>query len=93
MVMINNQSEAQRIAIEYIASFDEAAMKGWSYRFAEMSRNGPRKDFWGAVFDVYSPEGTLVDGPLIVLVRESDGVAVTLDEAFEQGLIPLDEPT
>lgn len=92
MVMVSNQNEAQRIAIEYIASFDEAEMKGWNYRFAEMSREGLKNGFWGAVFDVYSPEGTVVDGPLVVLVRENDGLAVTLDEAFEQGLISLDEP-
>ncbi|MEL8054797.1 MAG: hypothetical protein AAGK66_01465 [Pseudomonadota bacterium] len=81
---IQSATQAQEIAERYIQ--DGATQTDWRFEFVEVSKR-PDKVFWAVIFDVYSPENTLVDGPVVILVRKRDGLAISLQDAFEQNLI------
>jgi hypothetical protein len=42
-------------------------------------------DDWGVVFDRFTAEGNVLDGPIVVLVDKRTGRARTLDEAIAEG--------
>lgn len=80
--------EAEEKARVFIDAIPRRDMKGWRYKFVGVVNKDPTRDWWGVVFDTFSPEGDFVDGPVIVAVRRSDGLTLFVDEAFEKGLLP-----
>ena len=82
--MAVDKKQAEKLAKDYMLAGD---LKGWKYEFVEVN-NRRGKGWWAAIFDIYSPEGDLFGGPVVVKIRESDGLVLTLDEAIEQGLLP-----
>lgn len=67
---------AKLVAISFVSSLD---LKGHCYEFAELRRHPRRSSDWAVVFDVTSPAGQPLDGPVIVLVDDITGVARLLD--------------
>ena len=65
-----SKEQAERLALAYVESLD---MKGWRYEFVGITspRNWP--DEWSAVFDVYTPNGNLMDGPVVFMVERRTG--------------------
>lgn len=49
-----------------------------------IDRASPEKGLWSVSFQVLSPRGTKVDGPLLVIVSETTGEALFFDEWFHQ---------
>lgn len=58
-----SRAEAEAQALAYWSDQD---LKGWRYELGDL-RRGPDR-VWVAVFDTYSPSGSLVDGPVILLI-------------------------
>lgn len=65
-----SREEAKEIALAHIAELD---LKGYRYEFAGISSSKNWPDEWGAVFDVYSPSGSLVDGPVVLVIEKNSG--------------------
>ena len=59
--------EAKSIAESFLVTQD---MKGFSVRHAETKKSIPWPNDWAVVFNVYHPQGHLMDAPIIVLVDE-----------------------
>lgn len=59
------EEDARAIAATFVASLDT---RGYRYELAE-ARRGDRLE-WCVSFDVFSPVGHLIDGPMVVLVDE-----------------------
>lgn len=53
-----------------LAHVDALDLKGWRYELAELRRSELDRG-WVAVFDTFSPAGSLVDGPVAFSVNES----------------------
>ena len=67
-----NMEEAKIIAESFIATQD---MKGHTLKFAE-ARDLPKwPDELSVIFDVFSPAGNLIDGPIVVVVDKRSGDA------------------
>ncbi len=62
---------AHEKAEQFLAGQD---LKRHIYRFSHVKSTQRRPDDWGVVFDVYSPENTLVDGPVVVIVNKVTGI-------------------
>ncbi|HYE44614.1 MAG TPA: hypothetical protein VEA44_02450 [Caulobacter sp.] len=62
-----SRADAEAQALAYWTDKD---LKGWRYDLADLWHGHDR--VWTAVFDTYSPSGSLVDGPVILLV-DADG--------------------
>lgn len=62
-----NIEDARMIAESFIALQE---MRGHKVTFVE-ARNLPKwPNEWSVIFDLYSPEGNLIDGPIIVIVNK-----------------------
>ena len=48
-------------------------LRGYTYRFASVKFDDRWPDEWGVVFDVYSPQNALIDGPIVILVDKNSG--------------------
>lgn len=57
--------DARKAAENLIASED---MKNYTVKYAEIIDSEKWPNEWSVIFDVYSPAGNLIDGPLIVIV-------------------------
>jgi len=66
------ESEVQRAAELLIASHD---MRGFKLVFAEARRRPSNSREWAAVFDIFTADGALVDGPMIIVVDDATGIA------------------
>lgn len=66
------EDEARDSAERLIATLD---MKGHSARFAEAKNQSRFSGEWSVIFDIHSPRGNLIDGPIVVIVSEADGSA------------------
>lgn len=68
--MLISSDEARQLALNYVNSLD---LKGFEYRLVSISyeKNWPNE--WGVIFDVYTPEGSLMDGPLVLVVECDSG--------------------
>jgi hypothetical protein len=67
--------EAKSLAIAHVKLLD---LRGWRYECAGISENST-PTHWAAVFDVFSPEGNLVDGPVIFLIEKKNGTVTALE--------------
>lgn len=65
-----SKDEAKTLALTYIDSLD---LKGYRYEFAGISSNENWPNEWGVVFDVYTPNGNLIDGPVVFVVEKDSG--------------------
>ena len=61
---------ARENAERFIARHD---LKRHVYRFLNVKSTQRRSDEWGVVFEVYSPEDALIDGPVVVIVNKLTG--------------------
>lgn len=67
-----DQNRAQRIAGEFIA---QQGAQGFSYSFANINMHERFPEQWNVIFDVFSAVGTLIDGPVVVVVDARNGEA------------------
>lgn len=74
MSTIQVQQSAERL----LATLD---MKGHRAQFVEVVARERFPNEWGVIFDLYSPAGNLVDGPLVVLVDKKTGEARIFESA------------
>lgn len=65
-----SKDEAKTLALAYVNSLD---LKGYRYEFIGISSNEKYPNEWGAVFDVYTPGGNLMDGPVVFVVEKDSG--------------------
>lgn len=70
LVMSVSRSDAKKLAVEYVESMD---LKGYRYEFVGISYSDNWPDQWSAVFDVYTPKGNLMDGPVVFVVEKATG--------------------
>lgn len=68
--MTVSREQARELAVSYVESLD---LRGYRYEFVGLSSNEAWPDEWAAVFDVYSPSGSLVDGPIVFVVEKDSG--------------------
>ena len=68
--------EAQMVAEALISTLD---MRGHTLTFVEAKPRARYPGEWSAIFDVFSPEGTLIDGPVVVIVDEGTREARVMD--------------
>lgn len=69
-----NDEEAQALAETFLSQQD---LKGFKYEFVTVKENELQPDYFGVVFNVFSPENTIIDGPAIFLVnKETKDVSV-----------------
>lgn len=47
--------------------------RGHTYRISGVRNNEKRPGVYGVIFDVYTPENNLLDGPLVMLVDKRTG--------------------
>ncbi|MBR7784081.1 hypothetical protein [Undibacterium luofuense] len=73
--MAISREQAKELAMAYVASLD---LRGYQYEFVGISIDEKWPNEWGAVFDVYTPSGNLMDGPVIFVVEKNSGQVVTL---------------
>jgi hypothetical protein len=69
--MTISKDRAQALAIEHVRQLD---LRGYRYEFAGISFDENWPDEWGAIFDVYTPGGHLMDGPVIFVVEKKTGI-------------------
>lgn len=63
-----SDAEAKRLVEDFLAKQD---LKGYRYEFVRVNFNNKYPDEYGAVFNVYSPEGSLIDGPAVFIVNKN----------------------
>lgn len=68
--MTVSRKRAKELEVSYVESLD---LRGYRYEFVGTSFNEAWPDEWAAVFDVYSPGGNLVDGPVVFVVEKDSG--------------------
>jgi hypothetical protein len=69
-VVAVSREQAKDLAIAYVATLD---LKGYRYEYVGTSFDANWPDEWGVVFDIYSPGGNLVDGPVVFAVEKETG--------------------
>lgn len=67
-----DQVAARETAEQFI---DRQNLRGHTYKFASVKFDERWPSEWGVVFDVYSPQNTLIDGPIVILVDRNSGAA------------------
>lgn len=70
-----DQTEARRLAENFLSQQD---LRGFSYIFSGVTYDERWPDEWGIVFDVYSPEMSLIDGPVVLVVSKATGEVRTM---------------
>lgn len=68
--MAISREQAKDLAIAYVHALD---LRGYRYEFVGISFDEQWSDEWGAVFDVYTPSGNLMDGPVVFVVEKETG--------------------
>jgi hypothetical protein len=68
--MTISKEEAKNVAISHVKSLD---LKGYRYEFVGISFDQKWANEWGAVFDVFTPNGHLMDGPVVFVVEKDTG--------------------
>ena len=67
-----DQIAAREMAEQFIARQN---LKGHTYKFSGVKFDERWPSEWGVVFDVYSPQNTLIDGPIVIVVDKTTGEA------------------
>ncbi|MEI4508299.1 hypothetical protein WBQ88_13210 [Sphingopyxis sp. CCNWLW253] len=75
-----SEQQAKDLAAEYLAKQD---LLGWRFDVAEAHRAGIDPSNWTVIFDRFSPEGTVVDGPQVLVVNGMTGEVRTLESYYE----------
>jgi hypothetical protein len=70
-----NIEEARAIAERFLAT---QGMRGFKAVFEEAHKSKTCLDSWAVSFQLYAPEGGLVDGGLLIIVDEATGKARVL---------------
>jgi hypothetical protein len=70
-----DQTEARKLAEDFLSQQD---LRGYSYIFSGVTYDDRWPDEWGIVFDVYSPEMSLIDGPVVLVVSKTTGEVRTM---------------
>lgn len=70
-----DQAAAREMAEQFIARQD---LKGHKYKFVGVKFNERRPSEWGVVFDVYTLQDSLLDGPVVILVDRTSGATRVL---------------
>jgi hypothetical protein len=78
-----SEDEARAIAQKFL----ETSPSKFRFRFAPTPQI--HANDWGMVFDCITPEGSVLDGPMVVLVDKQTGRARTLRQAIAEGSLPL----
>lgn len=68
--MAIDDGQAQHLATEHVCRLD---LRGYRYEFAGVNRSAGSPPAWAAVFDVYTPAGNLLDGPVVFVVDGRTG--------------------
>lgn len=68
--MTISQDQARDLALAHVRALD---LRGFRYEFAGMSFDANWPEELGAVFDVYTPSGHLMDGPIVFVVEKATG--------------------
>lgn len=63
-----SDDDAVALAKAHVANLD---LRGWNYEFGAVHRASDGRI--SVVFDTYSPSGSLVDGPVALLVNPTSG--------------------
>ncbi|WUR12416.1 hypothetical protein E7V67_022345 [[Empedobacter] haloabium] len=66
-----SKERAQELAIEHVSQLD---LRGYRYEFVGISFDEKWPNEWGAVFDVFTPNGNLMDGPVVFVVEKETGI-------------------
>nr|WP_321361625.1 hypothetical protein [uncultured Hyphomonas sp.] len=66
------EAEARAAADRFLEDQDK---KGHRMVFIEAKRSLRHPGEWNVIYDLFSPQGTLIDGPVIVIVDEQDAEA------------------
>jgi hypothetical protein len=69
-----NEVQARLIAENHVEAIN---MRGYRAVFVQAHKVDRRSQQWSVVFELYSPDGFVVDGPMIVDVDEITGTAKT----------------
>jgi hypothetical protein len=59
--------QVREIAEQFVAAQDN---KGFTLKFVSAKKNDRGPGNWSAIFDVFTPQGSLLDGPVVVIVNE-----------------------
>lgn len=70
MPLVIGKEQARQLTLEHVQKLD---LRGYRYEFAGISSNDKYPDEWGTVFDVYTPKGHLMDGPVVFVVERRTG--------------------
>jgi hypothetical protein len=65
-----SKAQAILIAEKFISNQD---LRGYKYQFGDATTIDRYPNEWNIIFDIYSQENTLMDGPVIVIVNKNDG--------------------
>lgn len=65
-----SKEQAKQLALKHVQGLD---LRGYRYEFVGISSSDRFPDEWGAVFDVYTPKGHLMDGPVVFVVEMQTG--------------------
>lgn len=68
--MTVSREQAKDLAIAHVQTLD---LKGYRYECVGTSFDAKWPDEWGVVFDVYTPNGHLMDGPVVFVVEKETG--------------------
>jgi len=63
-----SETEVQNLVEEFLSRQD---LKGCRYEFVKANFNDKYPNEYEAVFNVYSPENSLIDGPAVFIVDKS----------------------
>lgn len=76
------ESEARAAAERLLLASSENNNSSWSLKFVSATRDKIRDGEWVVLFDQSSSEGSLIDGPVVILVNDLTGLAVHLDQSI-----------
>ena len=65
-----DEAQALKLAENFLQKQDS---RGHTYRISGVRSNEKRPGVYGVIFDVYTPENSLLDGPLVMLVDKRTG--------------------
>jgi hypothetical protein len=67
-----SKDEAIKIAENFVATQD---LRGFTYKCAGTSTNSRSLEHRGVIFDVYTSDGSYVDGPVVVIIEKGTSTA------------------
>lgn len=65
-----SENEAREVVEKHLSEQD---LKGYRYEFVKVSYTKKRPDEYDVVFNIYSPENAIIDGPAVFIVDKNSG--------------------